>query len=245
MCSRFALTCSPDALHAAFAFAEQPDFPQRFNVAPTQPIAVVHALRTDTLVSRHFALMRWGFLPSFVKAPSEFALLINANAEGIEQKPSFRNALRRRRCLIPASAFYLWRRVETHRTARSQPFMSRRADGGPMALAGLYEVWVGPNGEEVSTACIVTTAANGVSAALHPRLPVVIEPENIARWLNPDEAGTYDAVALLKPPDNHVLAFVPISAVINSVRNDGPSVQTAVGDVIQDPVPSPIATTSA
>ena len=234
MCSRFALTCTPDVLRAGFAFVEQPDFPQRFNIAPTQPIAIVRSTRTGTLVSNHFALARWGFLPNFVKTPSDFPLLFSAKSEGIDQKASFRNALRRRRCLVPASAFYLWRRVGNGRSLRSQPFMGWRSDAAPMGLAGLYETWCGPHGEEVETACIVTTAANGVSAAIHPRLPVVIEPADIARWLDPDERRTDAAAALLKPADNHVLRFVAITDAINSVRCDGPIVQVVIGDPICD-----------
>ena len=229
VCSRFALTCSSTALRTTFAIEEPPDIPQRFNIAPTQPIAIIRATRTGVLVSNRHALVRWGFLPSFVKVPSDFPLLFNAKAEGLDQKQSFRNALRRRRCLIPASAFYLWRQGGNEKSRRSQPFMGWRSDAAPMGLAGLYETWSGPNGEEVDTACIVTTAANGVSAAIHARLPVVIEPADIAIWLNPDEAATDDAVALLKPSGNHVLRFVPITDVINSVRSEGPATQIAVG----------------
>jgi putative SOS response-associated peptidase YedK len=213
-----------------FTYEEQPNFPARYNIAPTQPIPIVHAVSDDGLIKRHFRLARWGFLPGFVKNPKEFPLVFNARSEGLDRKPSFSNALRRRRCLVPADAFYEWRRSGTGKTARSIPYLFRRSDGTTMALAGLWEIWLGPNGEEVDTACIVTTGANGVSAAIHPRLPVVIEPDAFAQWLDPDET-TYDrATALLRPCGNEVLAFTRIGDAVNKVANDFPEIQTPVAE---------------
>ena len=227
MCGRFAITLPPEAMRTLFGFVEQPNFPPRHNIAPTQPIPIVHAGVVEGATSRHFRLARWGFLPGFVKDPKDFPLLFNARAEGLADKASFRNALRRRRCVVPADAFYEWRRLG--RATPSQPFVARRADGATMALAGLWETWMGPNGEEVDTACIVTTAANGVSAAIHPRLPALIEAADLALWLDPDEQAAADAAALLRPAGNDKLVFAPVGEAVNKADNDRPDIMDPIG----------------
>jgi putative SOS response-associated peptidase YedK len=227
MCGRFALTITPARLRAQFALGEVPSFPPRFNIAPTQPVAIVRAQANTG--ANELVLMRWGFLPQFARNPKEFPLLFNARSEGIDQKASFRNALKRRRCLVPADAFYEWRRSGTGRGAQSQPYLARRVDGRTMGLAGLYETWLGPNGEEVDTVCIITTGANGLSVAIHPRLPVVLEPKDFAAWLDPDEAAATAAMRLLRTPADDVLTFAPVSDAINAARNDGPDLQAPTG----------------
>src|SRR6266568_191221 len=129
MCGRFAITSPPEAVRAFFGYAERPNFPPRYNIAPTQPIPIVHAQRDASgAVARHFKLARWGFLPGFVKDPKTFPLLINARAEGLADKPSFRAAIRRRRCLVPADAWYEWRK---NLSGPKTPFLLRRPAGGP------------------------------------------------------------------------------------------------------------------
>ena len=120
-------------------------------------------------IERHFDLVRWGYLPPFVKDPRKFPLIFNARCETLLSKASFKNAFRRRRCLFIADAFYEWRRDPAG--GRARPYLFRRRDGAPLGLGGIYESWAGPNGEEVDTACIITTAANGPTAAIHDRLP--------------------------------------------------------------------------
>src|SRR5579884_58758 len=144
MCGRYVIISTPEAIRAFFGYAEQPNFPPRYNVAPTQPIPVVRVVNGK----RSFALMRWGLLPSWVKDPKTFPLLINARGESVLDKPAFRNAMRRRRCLIPTDGFYEWQ------PATRQPYFvraKRDAEGAapPLAFAGLYETWTGPNGEEL------------------------------------------------------------------------------------------------
>src|SRR5581483_1340130 len=129
MCGRYAVTSSPEAIRALFRYAELPNFPPRYNVAPTQPIAVVRLVNGE----RHFALVRWGLLPPWVKDPKNFSLLINARAETVLDKPAYKNAMKRRRCLVPADGFYEWRRAGD----RKQPFFVRKKGGGPVAFAGL------------------------------------------------------------------------------------------------------------
>lgn len=229
MCGRFAITSAPEALRQLFGYEEQADFPPRFNIAPTQPIPLVHAERRDERLRRRFMLARWGFLPAFVKDPKGFPLLFNARADGLADKASFRNALRRRRCLIPADCFYEWQRFRSGKAQVSRPFLFKRHDGAPLALAGLWESWMGPNGEEVDTACIITTEANGATAAIHPRLPAIIAPEDFALWLDPDERRTDEAVALLRPAGD-ILTFFMIGDAVNIVANDGPEIQRPAGD---------------
>ena len=243
MSGRLAITSAPAALRDRFGYVERPDFPPRHNIAPTQPISIVSAATREGVTTRHFRLVRWGFLPGFVKDPKGFPLLFNARAEGLAEKASFRNALRRRRCLVPADAFYEWQRFGRGRAARAQPFVARRNDGATMALAGLWETWMGPNGEEVDTACIVTTGANAVSAAIHPRLPVVIEAADVALWLDPDELAADAAMALLRPAADDVLCFAPVGDAVNHAANDTPQIMTPIGPVITAaPKPPPAPT---
>lgn len=236
MCGRFAITLPPEAVRSFFRYVEQPNFPPRYNIAPTQPVPVVRMERDGSgLKSRHFVLVRWGFLPSFVKDPKDFPLVINARAETVLEKPSFRNAIRRRRCIFIADAFYEWRRdtVGKGRAKRpSIPFLIRRRDGNPMALAGVWETWTGPDGEEQDTACILTTDANGLMAGIHDRMPVILEPEDFDLWLDNDETDFKDAAALMRPAGNDVLEAFEISPLVNKVANDGPEVQAAVASAI-------------
>lgn len=233
MCGRFAITSPPEALRRLFGYEAQPNFPPRYNIAPTQPIPIVHSEATGEAtgaptVRRVFRLARWAFLPGFVKDPKGFPVLFNARSEGITDKASFRNAIRRRRCLVPADAFYEWRRLGGPKSP-TQPYMARRLDGTPMALAGIWETWMGPNGEEVDTAAILTTSANGVSAAIHPRLPAIVAPSDFTVWLDPDETATDAALRLLRPVEDDVLVFTPVGDAVNKVANDGPEVMAPVG----------------
>ena len=140
MCGRYAITLPPEAVRAFFDFIEQPNFPPRYNIAPTQPIPIVYAREHTGGRERHFRLVRWGFLPGFVKDPKEFPLIINARADGIATKPSFRAALKRRRCLVIADGFYEWRKTEGK--GPKQPFLDppreRRADGPRRPLRDLH-----------------------------------------------------------------------------------------------------------
>src|SRR4051794_19512998 len=189
MCGRFVITSAPEALRRLFGYIDQPNFPPRYNVAPTQPVPVV--IIENGL--RQFRLMRWGLIPAWVKDPRGFALLINARAETVLDKPAFRNAIRRRRCLIPADGYYEWLQSER----RKQPYFIHAPGRQPFGFAGLAETWIGPNGEELDTVAIVTAAASADLAMLHPRVPVTIGADNFERWLDctHDDAG--DAMALL------------------------------------------------
>jgi len=219
MCGRYVITSTPEAIRALFGYGEQPNFPPRYNVAPTQPIPVV---RLDD-GKRTFALMRWGLLPSWVKDPKTFPLLINARGESVLEKPAFRNAMRRRRCLIPTDGFYEWQ-VRGPAGTPKRPFFvraKRAADGGapPLAFAGLCETWTGPNGEELDTAAIVTTIANRTLAAIHDRMPVFVPKQAFDLWLDCANVEADVAAALIRPADEALLEAYEISPAVNRVAN--------------------------
>src|SRR6185369_4434775 len=200
MCGRYTVTASPETIRALFRYVEQPGFPPRYNVAPTQPIPVVRLIDAE----RHFALMRWGLLPSWVKDPKTFSLLINARGESVNAKPAFRNAMKRRRCLIPANGFYEWQALP----GRKQPFYIKTKSGEPIAFAGLWETWIGPNGEELDTAAIVTTEANAEMAAVHHRAPVIVPPEQFDFWLDCRNVDEKMAAELFAPaPDGSMEVY--------------------------------------
>ena len=213
MCGRYVITSSPAAIRALFGYPEQPNFPPRYNVAPTQPIAIVRLHDGK----RQFVLMRWGLIPSWVKDPKTFSLLINARGESVIDKPAFRAAMRRRRCLIAADGFYEWQDVG----GRKRPYFVRlKKSGGPFAFAGLWETWTGPNGEEMDTAAIVTTNANRTLSAIHGRMPVILPPEAFDLWLDCANVDAKTAAALLVPARDDLLEAYEISPAVNRVAND-------------------------
>jgi putative SOS response-associated peptidase YedK len=197
-----------------FGYPEQPNFPPRYNVAPTQPIPIVR-LREG---KRQFALVRWGLVPSWVKDPREFSLLINARGESAIDKPAFRAAMRRRRCLLPVDGFYEWKRDGSAK----RPYYVRRRDGNPMAIAGLWETWTGPDGEEIDSAAIVTTAANATLTPLHDRMPVVVPPEAFDGWLNCAAVDAHAAATIIGPAPDGLLELYEVSPAVNRVANDNP-----------------------
>jgi len=213
MCARYVITSPADAVRALFGYDELPNFPPRYNVAPTQPIPIVRLLDGK----RSYALMRWGFLPAWVKDPRTFSLLINARGESVLDKPAFRNAMRRRRCLIPADGFYEWADGTPRR-----PYFVRPKAGGSIAFAGLWETWTGPNGEEVDTAAIVTTPANRLLAAIHDRMPVIVAPEAFNLWLDCATVDATTAAALMTAPADALLECYEVSNAVNRAANDAP-----------------------
>jgi putative SOS response-associated peptidase YedK len=217
MCGRYAVTLPPEAYRELFEYPEQPNFPPRYNVAPTQPVPIVYQDRG----TRHFQLVRWGFLPGWVKNPKDFPLVINARGETLLSKPTFKAALKRRRCVFLADGFYEWQR----RGREKAPFLIREKDGGPMPLAGLWETYSDPQGGEIDTAAIVTTDANGTLCAIHDRMPVILARENIGAWLDVDSVTDEEAMKLVRPCPDEWLEMVPVSTRVNKVANDDPSLQ--------------------
>jgi putative SOS response-associated peptidase YedK len=215
MCGRYAITTAPEAVRRLFRYPEQPNFPARYNVAPTQPVPIVRMADGQ----RHFVLVRWGLIPSWVKDPKTFTLLINARGESVNEKPAFRNAMKRRRCLFPADGFYEWKGV----AGRKIPYIARLKSGGPLAFAGLWETWTGPNGEEMETAAIITTDANKEMAQVHHRAPVIVPPEAFDFWLDTDKVDGKTAAAVIGPAPDGSMEVYEISTAVNRVANDSPA----------------------
>lgn len=230
MCGRYLITSAPEAIRRLLGYFEQPNFPPRYNVAPTQPVPVVRMWEGR----RQFALVRWGFIPSWAKDPKMVSLMINARSDSAAEKPAFRYAMMRRRCLFPADGFYEWKRDGNAR----RPYAVLPSEGGPIAFAGLWESWMGPNGEELETAAILTTDANATLRPIHNRMPVVIEPGDYERWLDCRAVSVEEASTLLRPaPDDFFHAY-EVSPAVNSHANDTPNVLTPAKDA-PEPAPAP------
>lgn len=210
MCGRFTLAISPQELAEAFDLAEAPhDFPPRYNIAPSQPIAAI--LKTAENPQRHFQFLKWGLIPSWSKDPSIGNRLINARGETVAEKPSFRAAFKRRRCLIPSTGFYEWQKQQ----GGKQPFLIRRSDQQPFAFAGLWETW-----EDISTATIITTDANELLEPIHDRMPVILDPDDYDEWLDPDNQDTSALQSLLSPLAGEEMEAYPVSNQVNNPSND-------------------------
>lgn len=213
MCGRYTLTASPEAIQQAFNLERVPsELQPRYNIAPTQPIAVI---TNDQ--PRDLTYVSWGLIPSWSKDISKAAQLINARAETLAEKPSFRSAFKYRRCLVPTDGFYEWRRDGKTKT----PQYIHRHDHGVFALAGLWERWLSPDGSEVLSATIVTSEPNDLIATMHHRMAVILKPEDYAGWLAPD-ADPRDLQTLLQPyPDDDLEAY-EVSLAVNNARFDSP-----------------------
>jgi putative SOS response-associated peptidase YedK len=249
MCGRYALTQTPeDILHFVSVVDFEPDFPARFNIAPTQPILVV--MQADrqpgsNLPERRAFLARWGLIPGWVKDPKDFPLLINARSETAVGKASFRAAMRHRRILIPASGFYEWRRPAKESGVKPQAYWIRPKNGSVIAFAGLMETWSSADGSEVDTAAIMTTSANRAIRGIHDRMPVVIRPQDFERWLECKTQEPRDVSDLLAPADDDFFEAVPVSDLVNKVSNMGPEIQKPVAVAVpEEKPPKPAADTS-
>ena len=214
MCARYVITSPPAAIRALFGYDELPNFPPRYNVAPTQPIPIVRLVDGK----RQFALVRWGFIPAWVKDPKKFSLLVNARGESVLEKPAFRNAMRRRRCLIPADGFYDWR----DGVPRRPYFVHQKNSPARWLLPDLWETWTGPNGEELDTAAIVTTRANTMLSAVHDRMPVIVPQKAFNLWLDCAEVDGPTAAALIIPAPETLLEYYEVSTAVNRAANDEP-----------------------
>src|SRR5260370_16507728 len=233
MWGRFVITSPPAALRQIFGYVEQPNFPPRHNIAPTQPIPVI---MVENGV-RHFRLMRWGLLPAWVKDPRKFTLLINARSERVLERPALTNAMKRRRCLIPADGYYEWQASE----GRKRPHFIHRRDGTPIGLAGLAETWIGPNGEELDTVAIVTAPASADLAVLHDRVPVTISPADFGRWLDCSADDGETVMALLTAPGEGEFVWHEVSTRVNRAANDDAQLIlpiTAAERAAEDPKPA-------
>jgi putative SOS response-associated peptidase YedK len=213
MCGRYAITTAPEAMRQLFGYPEQPNFPPRYNIAPTQPVPIVRLHEGK----RQFALVRWGLIPYWVKDPRNFAQLHVARSESVNEKPAFRNAMKRRRCLLPADGFYEW---SEHGPKR--PFFIRPREGGPIAFAGLWETWMGPNGEEVESVAVITMPANRMLRPIAERMPAILPPSAFEPWLDCAHVDAETAAAFLVPATEAQLEAYEVSTAVNRAANDGP-----------------------
>lgn len=215
MCGRFTLTRSAAEVAAHFGISDAPAFAAHWNAAPTQELPIVRMRRSG---ERVLELRRWGLVPGWAADVSAGARMINARVESVHERPAFRDALQRRRCLVPADGFYEWQ----GRAGSRRPFHLALPDGGLFAMAGLYARWQGAGGEVVDSFTVLTGPAQGAVTALHDRMPVIVDPAGYAAWLDPEAK---DPAALLEGLPEALgagLVARPVSRRVNDVRNDDP-----------------------
>jgi len=229
MCGRYLLISPVEAMRRFFDVGGLMNLPPRYNIAPTQEAPVV---RLGEGGRRELIQMRWGLVPSWAKDLSMGARCINARAESVAEKPAFRDAFRRRRCLVPTDGFFEWEK----RGKIRQPWRIGPAEGGLMALAGLWERWRAPDGGVVRSYAVITTAANYLVTPLHDRMPVVVAPEEFAAWLDPETPPERLRESLRPFPSERMSAY-PVSRRLNDVRNDDPDCIVPVVEAGQAKLP--------
>jgi len=218
MCGRFSLSSDAEVLQQIFELMGPPPVQPRYNIAPGQPIAAVRVDEAASEGQRHFVHLVWGLIPPWARDPSIGNRMINARSETLSDKASYRNAFRRRRCLVPADGFYEWQK----QAGGKQPHFVRMADGSPFAMAGLWERWQSPDGSELDSCTIVTTAANELMAPIHDRMPVILDTAGCALWLEHRNDATEHVADLLRPFPADKMTAYPVSRLVNSPQNDSP-----------------------
>ena len=217
MCGRYRLTAKERWLIAYFNIdPEDVEWAARWNVAPTQEVATILEDRKEP--KRRFRKMRWGLVPYWAKDASFGGNTINAVSETATEKPAFREPLRRRRCLIPADGFYEWKKTGSNK----QAYHIGMADDGLFAFAGLWDTWNASDGREIVSCTILTTEANALLKPIHNRMPVILNPQDYDRWLDPGITNPSRVADLLRPFDARLMRVYPVSATVNRVENDGP-----------------------
>lgn len=223
MCGRFTLTADTKKLAEAFAEFEPPEeLVPRYNVAPSQPVAV--AANNGRHKIEYF---QWGLIPAWAKDPKIGYRMINARAETLAEKPSFRNAYKRRRCLVLSDGFYEWRKTPDAKT--KTPMYIRLASGEPFAFAGLWESWQSKDASTILSCTIITTTPNELLAQIHNRMPVILPPATYSQWLDPAERNPDELSNLLKPYPAEQMAAYEVSTLVNNPRNDAPGCIEPVG----------------
>ncbi len=216
MCGRFTLTIDPGDLQESFPGFTVSGAPKpRYNIAPSQPVAVV-ANTGDNKIDYFI----WGLIPSWSKDPAIGNRLINARSETLLEKPSFRNQFRRRRCLILADGFFEWQAQPN--TKAKRPFYIYLKEHEPFAFAGLWDIWNSPDGSEIRSCTIITTSPNEVMQPIHNRMPVIMHREDYKLWLDPSYTKAEDLNGLLVPYPSEAMALHPVSRSVNSPDNDTP-----------------------
>src|SRR2546422_685407 len=213
MCGRYTLMTPVEQLSELFQFPEIITLKPRYNIAPSQSVAVVRRLPDDT--DRKLAMLRWGLIPAWVKDPAKARQPINAKSETVAELPTFRSAFRKRRCLIPADGFYEWKQEG----GRKQPVYIRMKDREPFAFAGLWERWVGEEDDFIESCTILTTEPNELLEPIHNRMPVILAPNDYDLWLDPDEQEVSRLKPLLRPYSPNEMTYYPVNLRVNNPRN--------------------------
>jgi putative SOS response-associated peptidase YedK len=215
MCGRFALFSPAEVVAGEFGLDAPPPLAARYNIAPTQPVLAIRQGADGRPQSTFF---QWGLIPGWDKELRMAGKLINARSETAAEKPSFRAALRYRRCIIPADGFYEWQKMN----GRKQPYFIRHRDERPLAIAAIWEHWQGADGSEFETCALLTTSANELMRPLHERMPVLLEPEDYGLWLDTAVQKSDQIQHLLRPCPADLMRAYPVSTHVNNVRNDDP-----------------------
>ena len=224
MCGRFALWAGREEIEAGFGVRLPAEPEAGYNIAPSREVAAVRASREG---NREAAFLRWGLVPSWAKDPNSGYRMINARADTVFQKPAYRAAIRKRRCLIPANAFFEWKRTEKGK----QPYLIRLRGEEVFGLAGLWERWQNrETGEVIESCAILTTRPNRAMQELHDRMPVIVAPQSYSLWLDP-RVGEPDRIApLLEPYPAEAMQMHAISREVNNPANDSPSLMRPLED---------------
>ncbi|MFC1835864.1 SOS response-associated peptidase [Thermodesulfobacteriota bacterium] len=218
MCGRFVLMSVDKVVAEQFQISGEPPIKARYNIAPSQPIAVVRVSADSA--ERELKMLRWGLIPSWAKEKKIGYRMINARSETAAEKPAFRAAFKKRRCLIPADGFYEWKREKGKK--QKQPYFIRMKAGKPFAMAGLWERWKDPEGEVIESTTIMTTSPNELLSRLHDRMPVILPPEAYETWLDPSMQTADRLKPLLRPYASDEMEAYEVSTRVNRPANDDP-----------------------
>jgi len=219
MCGRYKLSRRKQIVEEYFdCGSEEPDWTPRYNIAPTQPVPVIRQNPKEPV--RQLSMMMWGLIPSWAPKPSFAASIINARSETAATKPAFCDALKSRRCLIPADGFYEWKKIGKKIGKGKQPYCCEVNEGELFAFAGIWDRWKDPSDQWIKSCSILTTTPNAVTSAVHDRMPVILDPDGYDLWLDPGMKDVSAASDLLKPYDSRRMRCFPISTRINRVVND-------------------------
>ncbi len=217
MCGRYRLSRDGKQIVEDFALDGEVEWSPRYNIAPTDPVPTIRQDAKNP--GRHFTLMRWGLIPFWAKDPGIGVKTINAVSETAAEKPAFREAMQRRRCLVPADGFYEWARTGPK---EKQPYNFGMADDSMFAFAGLWDRWRDPAGKDVLSCTILTTRPNALTVNVHDRMPVILRREDYDLWLDPGITNPANLADLLAPFDPRLMKKYPVSQRVNSVKNDDP-----------------------
>ena len=216
MCGRFTLQYSGEMLAQIFGVKAVQNIKPRYNIAPTQQAPVVRISPTDNQL--HIDYLKWGLIPSWAKDPAIGSKMINVRSETVDEKPSFKSALKHRRCIVPASGFYEWQEVD----GKKHPLYIRLKDDSLMMFAGIWDHWKSPDGEAVESFSILTTSSNDLIQQLHDRMPVILNPQHKDIWLDIQVSDPEQLKPYFAPYPSSLIEVYPVSDLVNSPKNDSP-----------------------